>query len=866
MKIHRTFLHPQPSQRTPRQRLSLQPMGILLRGKTTSAGGCSLLLMKHTIWAVSVALLLFAVHAQAADPEPPSPAPSAIGITSVINEIKVGGNDRVEEEAIRVYLTSRVGEPLNQEAVDKDIRAIYKMGFFKNVEARVTEENGKTLLTYWVEERPLIKEVHTEGNKGLSKEDLENALKVHPRTILNPVKIRTGIGNAKKEYEKKGFLDADITYRTEETTAGEVILTFTVNENDKVRIQAIEFEGNKAFPSSQLASILSTRKQNFLSRFLNTGVMNREALKTDVERLTAWYYDNGYINVRIDEPKVERKEDGIHVTMRIDEGDQFMMGEVSFTGEVPGGPEEAKLRVALEKGTVFKASMLRDDVFRLTGFFSDLGYAFVNVEPETSVHPETKTVDVAYRVDKGPEVYIDRIEVAGNTKTRDKVIRRELRIQEQTLFTATGLQYSKERVQRLGFFEDVNVTTQRGARNDLLNVLVDVKEAQTGAFSVGAGFNSSTSIIASARIQENNLMGYGQQLTVGASIGTRYRNSILSYTIPFVFDTPLTLGADLFDWRFAFEDFDRSGLGGNLRTFYPLTALGLNSLWGLPLEDVRLGLQYQWERSRISNFDPITPAAIRAERGSKTSGTITPSFVRNTLNHPFDPTGGSMQQLSFGLAGLGGEEHYKKAELEARFFVPVYRSPRWGQFTWMTGGFFGYGIGDIDFRERGPIGTESQEILKDDMPLFDRYFPGGINSIRGFGERSLGPREKVTVAVTDPDAAGGLRLKTYHRPIGGSEQLVFNNELNFPIVQQLNLKGVVFSDIGNAFTQKQGIDPSDFRYSVGAGIRWRSPFGPIRIELGKALNAKSDERTSTIHFSFGGFGGGGGGSRYYSPY
>lgn len=866
MKRHRTFRHPLSSQRVQRHRLSLQPMGILLRGKTTSAGGCSLLLMKHTIWAVSVALMLVAVHTQAADPETPSDSPSVIGVTNTINDIKVGGNNRVEEEAIRVYLTSRVGESLNQDAIDKDIRAIYKMGFFKNVEARVTEENGKTLLTYWVEERPLIKEVHTEGNKGLSKEDLENALKVHPRTILNPVKIRTGIGNAKKEYEKKGFLDADITYRTEETTAGEVILTFTVNENDKVRIQAMEFEGNKAFPSSQLASILSTRKQNFLSRFLNTGVMNREALKTDVERLTAWYYDSGYINVRIDEPKVERKEDGIHVTMRIDEGEQFMMGDVSFTGEVPGGEEEAKRRVALEKGTVFKASMLRDDVFRLTGFFSDLGYAFVNVEPETSVHPETKTVDVAYRVDKGPEVYIDRIEVAGNTKTRDKVIRRELRIQEQTLFTATGLQYSKERVQRLGFFEDVNVTTQRGARNDLLNVLVDVKEAQTGAFSVGAGFNSSTSIIANARVQENNLMGYGQQLTVGASIGTQYRNSILSYTIPYVLDTPLTLGADLFDWRFAFEDFDRSGLGGNLRTFYPLTALGIYSLWGLPLEDVRLGLQYQWERSRISNFDPITPAAIRAERGSKTSGTITPSFVRNTLNHPFDPTAGSMQQLSFGLAGIGGEEHYKKAEVEARFFIPLYRSPRWGQFTWMTGGFLGYGVGDINFRERGPIGTDSQEILKDDMPLFDRYFPGGINSIRGFGERSLGPREKVTVAITDPDATGGLSLKTYHRPIGGSEQLVLNNELNFPIVQQLNLKGVVFSDMGNAFSQKQGIDPSDFRYSVGAGIRWRSPFGPIRIELGKALNAKSDERTSTIHFSFGGFGGGGGGSRYYSPY
>ncbi|MBI3303321.1 MAG: outer membrane protein assembly factor BamA [Deltaproteobacteria bacterium] len=816
--------------------------------------------MKHKIWVVSTVLLILAVQARAE-------SPGAVNLSAaepdkVLAEVSVGGNDRVEEEAIRVHLNSRPGESLNRETVDKDIRSVYGMGFFRDVEARVSEENSRTVLTYWVYERPLIREVRTEGNKGLSKEDLENALKVHPRTILNPVKIRRGIEEVKKAYEKKGFLDADITYRTEELDNGETILTFTVNENDKIGVKEIVFEGNKAFSSDQLASILATRKKNFLSRFMSTGVLNRDALKTDTERLTAFYYDHGYINVRIDEPKVARKEDGLYLTMRIDEGEQFQMGEVSFSGDVPGGEEAAKHYVALEKGKTFKASILRDDVFRLTGYFSDQGYAFVNVEPETDVHPEDKTVNVTYQVDKGPEVYIDRIEVAGNTKTRDKVIRRELRIGEQSRFTATGLQYSRERVQRLGFFEDVNLTTQRGVRNDLLNVLVDVKEAQTGAFSVGAGFNSSTSIIASARVQENNLMGRGQQLVVGASIGTRYKNSILSFTDPYLWDTPLTMGVDLFDWMFAYEDFDRSGLGGSIKTFYPLTALGYQSLWGFPLEDVRLGLQYQWERSKISNFEPITPAAVRAEAGKHTTGTFSPTLLRNTLNNPLDPTAGSLQQLSFGYAGLGGSTNYKKAELEARFFFPIYRSPTWGQFTWMTGGFLGYGIGDIDFTETSPIATQGKEILNNDMPLFDRYFPGGINSIRGFGERSLGPREAVIVSVTDPNAPGGRRLKTYMRPIGGSEQLVLNNEISFPLVQQLNLKGVVFSDIGNAFTQKQGIDPSDFRYSVGAGIRWRSPFGPIRIEMGRALNAKRDEHTSTFHFSFGGFGGQGGGRGY----
>jgi outer membrane protein insertion porin family len=820
------------------------------------------LFMKNSFWIAGVVSLIFAVHTQAAPSDTTPSALAPVGGEKILHEIKVGGNDRVEEEAIRVYLTSRPGETLSLDSVDKDVRAIYKMGFFKDVEARLTEENGKTILTYWVKERPLIREIRTEGHKGLSKDEMENALKVRPRTILNPVKIRAGVENAKREFEKKGFLDADITYRTEDIAPGEIVLTFTVNENDKIRVKEMLFEGNKAFSGKQLASILSTRKANFLSRFMNTGVLNRDALKTDVERLTAWYYDNGYINVKVDEPKVKRKDDGLYVTMRIEEGDQFSMGDVSFTGEVPGGEPLAKLRVGLEKGKVFKASELRDDVFRLTGYFSDQGYAFVNVEPNTSVHPETKTVDVAYRVDRGPEVFVDRVEVAGNTKTRDKVVRRQLRVYEQGLFNATGLQVSKERVQRLGYFQDVNVTTKRGQRNDLLNVLVDVKEAQTGAFSIGAGFNSSTSIVASARLQENNLMGRGQQASIGASIGTMYRNSSLSFMDPYIFDTPFSLGVDLFDWRFAFEDFDRSGMGGGVRSYYPLTSLGLTSLWGFPLEDARIGLQYQWERTHISNFSDITPGAIRSEQGKKTKGVITPTFLRNTLNHPLDPSAGSMQQISFGYAGLGGNSSYKKAEVEARFFIPVYHSPRWGDFVWMTGGFLGYGIGDINYRD--PSG---KEILKDDMPLFDRYFPGGINSIRGFGERSLGPREAVVVNVTDPNAPGGFKPKTYYRPIGGSQELILNNELSFPLVQQLKLKGVVFSDLGNGFTQKQGIDPSDFRYSVGAGIRWQSPFGPIRVEMGRALNAKNDERTSNIHFSFGGFGGSGGaGNRYYSPY
>ncbi len=794
------------------------------------------------------------VPTQASDPAEAS-APTNPPHATLLSEVVIGGNEQVDPEAIRIRLSSRTGQPLDHETVDADIRSIYEMGFFKNVEARLTEDDGRSVLTYWVRERPLIRQVRVEGNEKVTQEEILTELKIHPRTILNPVRIRRGILDAKALYEKKGHLDTDISYRTESTPNGETIVSFTISENTQTSVVDVVFEGNQAFSDKILAGFMQTKKKNWLSRFLPFGVLSNEALKTDVERLTAWYYDNGYINVRIDEPQVTRGEDGLVVTIRLEEGPKYKVGEVRVVGDVVGGEAAAKRVLTLRSKRTFKASVLRDDVFNLTGYFSDQGYAFVNIEPETDVQPDEKLVNVSYRVNKGPEVYIDQIAIAGNRKTRDKVIRRELSIVEQSLFAASSLQFSRDQVKRLGLFEDVNLTTQRGKRKDLLNVLVDVKEAQTGSFSIGAGFNSSTSVVGNARIQENNLMGRGQRLIVGGSIGTRYRNTQVNFMDPYFMDTYLRLGLELFDWRFIFEDFDRSGTGGGFRLFYPLTALGYRSLWGYSLTDVEVGFQYQWERSRISNFDPITPDAVRAERGANTASLISPVLMRNTLNHAFEPTAGSLQQVSFTFAGPGGNADYTKLELEARYFLPIWRGRRFGEVTLMTGGVFGYGMGDVDFTENRHIATHRKRILKDDVPLFDRYFPGGINSIRGFGERSLGPREETVVVVTDGDSPDGRKARTYRRPIGGSHQLIINNEIIVPIVPALNLKGVLFNDIGNAFTNVQGIDLGDLRYSVGAGVRWKSPFGPIRIELGRPLNAKNDERTSSIHFSFGGFGG-----------
>ncbi len=770
-----------------------------------------------------------------------------------IDAIRIEGTFRVEEEAVRVRLGSRVGEVLDETKVHRDVLAVYEMGFFSQVEAHFFQEDGRWVLAYRLKERPVIKSIRFEGNKRIGREDLEDALKVYPRTILNPVKIRRGLEEVKKKYEEKGYLDARVSYRAEPAGQGEVMLVVVVDEKQVVRIADIAFEGNQAFEDQELARVMSTKERSWLSRFLNTGVLDREVLKTDIERLTAFYYDHGYINVRIDEPRVERKPEGIRVTVRIDEGEQFKVGEIRFDKDAPGNPKVMEQLVSLKEGEVFRASRLRDDVMNLTGYLSDLGYAFVNVEPLTDLHMEEKTVDVTFAIDPGPEVFIDRVKITGNTKTRDKVIRRELQIAERGRFSATGLQRSRDMVMRLGLFQEVNVTTQRGRREDRLDVLVDVKEGQTGAFSIGAGFNSSTSIVGTVNLRENNFMGRGQRVYLGGSMGTIYRNTQLSFTDPYFLDTYLTLGFDLFDWRFQFEDFDRSGTGGSINFLYPLQALGIYSLWGIPMDDVRLGFQYEFERADIKDFDFFTPEAILSEAGTETISALTPMLVRNTLNHAFDPTAGSFQQIALDYGGLGGSTDFVKLEAEGRWFFPIYRSPSWGTFTLMTGGFLGYGFGDKDFTD-----ATGREVLRGDLPLFERYFPGGIDSIRGFSERTLGPREPV---CADEFRIQRLRCGTEGAqvidtdPIGGSILLVSNNELIVPLVEPLGLKGLIFFDAGNAFTRKQGIDLGDLRYSVGAGVRWRSPFGPIRIEMGRALNAKSEERTSNIHFSFGGFGG-----------
>jgi outer membrane protein insertion porin family len=745
-----------------------------------------------------------------------------------LDRVVITGNHRVEEEAIRVQIRSQPGTHLSEETVDSDIRALYRMGFFDNIEARLDQENGQWVLTYQVTERPLIHEVRIEGNKKITREDLEGAFKIRPNTIFEPDKVRRGIDEAKKLYEKKGYLDASITYETKPVGESEVDLTYKVDEGKVVRISDLIFEGDRAFKPSELRKVMQTKESWLFSFLTGAGNLDNDVLKTDIERLTAFYYDHGYIDVKIDEPVVEREKDGLKVTIKIDEGEQYKVGKVDITGDTLPDMTAARAKLSLEPGEVFRTSKLRDDISALTEVYGDEGYAFVNVTPDTSVNPTDKTVDVSYKVSKGPAVTIDKIEITGNTKTRDKVIRRELRLQEQQRFSGSALRKSQERLRRLGYFEDVNITTRKADSEDRLDLLVDVKEASTGSFSAGAGISSGENFLFNVRLSEINLFGRGQRLVFNVDFGQLRRNFSLDFTEPYFLDTELTTGISLFKWQLFFDQFTRGGTGFSIRLLYPFTALGWSQVAGYSLEDVRLGLEYRLENADISDVSVTAPTVIQTEQGTSLTSSLTPRIFRDTRNHPFDPTDGSVQDVSFQFAGIGGESKFYKAETRGRWYFPFYKSPTYGTFVYSTAANLGYGEG-----YSGPR----------DLPLFERYFPGGINSVRGFRILSMGPKNIVT---------NSLGQGISRDPIGGSSQVVLNNEIIFPIVESLGLKGVVFVDAGNAFSASDPLDMGQLRVSSGGGFRWLSPIGPLRIEVGIPINPHVGDDKQTVMFSFGG--------------
>lgn len=748
-----------------------------------------------------------------------------------VTAVEVEGNGRVEESAVRIHISHPEGVALDPAVVDRDIKAIYGMRFFDHVWADTVAGPGGVVLRYHVREQPYITEVGYEGVENAELEDLEAVNGVRPRTIFDPVKAWQALSDMDKVYASKGYPDADCGWELEPLPDNEAKLVYKVDEGSLVRIEEIRFEGVEAFSHRKLRGIMATRKAWTFSWLTGAGILNDEEISTDVERLTAFYYDNGYVEARVDEPEIVRVDDGLLVTMRIDEGKQFKVKSLAFTGEVLMPEDELLAACGFEEGEIFKPSKLREAIFGLTEAYGDLGYAFADVRPLTNVDDEAAEVAIRFELRPNDIVSVRRINVRGNTKTRDFVLRREMRIHEGETFSGSGLRRSRSELRRLGFFEEVEVSSQRTEEGDSVDLTVDVKEGRTGTFAAGAGFSSADNLLLNGRITERNLFGRGQTLTLNIDFGSRRQSFRLGFVEPYLFNRPLTFGAELFDWSFDLNRFSRGGRGLSMRLNYPLWELGLKELWGLNLDYTRIGLEYRIEQSIIDGVARLAPPSVYTEEGKRVTSSVRSTLSRNTIDHPFDPSEGSRQIAAVEFAGLGGDTEFTKLELSGRWYIPLYVSEKGSKLVYSFNTSLGLGYGDS--------GVSGEE-----LPLFERYFPGGISTVRGFRVRTLGPRERVRDSQTDTE------LETFEE-IGGSQQLIINNELIFPIANDAGLKGVVFFDAGEAFTAQGGIKLEDLRLAFGAGVRWLSPFGPLRVELGFPLDPRFDESTSELLFSFG---------------
>lgn len=754
-----------------------------------------------------------------------------------VSEVKIQGNLRVEEDGIRLHIKSRAGEFFNPATVDQDVRSIYRMGYFDDVKAELSPAGA---LTFVVKEKPYIREVKIAGNSEVSREKIEAAFGVTPRTILDRDKVLEGIEKVKKLYSEQGYVNAQIEYAVSLVENNQAAVHVDVDEGRRLLIEKISFEGNRAFSAGELKGLMATKEKWFLSFITNRGVLDRDILTNDMAILSAHYYDHGYVDHKIDEPVVLRQRDGIEVVFRVEEGAQYRVGKVEIGGDLIEEGETLLKKVQLTTGQIFNGGRLRGDISSLSEMYANKGFAFVEVEPLTKVDAKEKTVDVALVITRGPPVYFNRVMIAGNTKTRDKVIRREVTAVEQELFSGNKIKESRNSLQRTGYFEDVQLTTKKTDQSDAVDLLVDVKEGPTGSFSIGAGYSSGDQFVFMTSVADKNLFGRGQSISADFDIGSMRQDFILSFTEPYFYDTPFSLGFDGFNSEREFFDFTSRKTGFGVRSSYPLKYVNLPFFRGSAarsspdavelavdrppsvIDYMRGGMAYELTREKIGDIDPTAPASIQSEKGMSWTSSLTPNLSYDSRDHYFATTEGALSGLSVKFAGLGGDNNFLKSDARARWYYPLLKDPNWGgNYTLALGGTLGYGVSLKD-RPNG----------KKELPLFERYFPGGINSIRGFQDRSLGPREG-------------------NDPVGGDKQAILNAELLFPILEQYGLRGVAFFDMGQAFKQSESFDLGSFRRSIGVGARWMSPFGPLRVELGFPLNKQPSDDTSIFGFSLG---------------
>ncbi len=796
------------------------------------------LLIKLDFLVIFIALFVAVVPGQAAAQSKKKPtiknaissAPKKVVASQKIQAIEVIGQKKIEKEAILARLKSKVDEPYVESNVAEDIRTLFKMGFFVQIEVSKDEKNNSVVLEYKVSEKPTVSEIIFEGNDEFKSEEILEQIPIKQYEILNYDKIKDALLKIEKQYEDKGYYLIKVEPTVSEVSAEDnVTLKFTITENDKVKVKKITFNGNEKLTDNFLKEQLFTQEAGFFSGMSSSGSFKQEAFERDLQMLKFKYWNKGYLQVKIERPLVTVTADkkSIYITYYIEEGDQYSVGEIDFAGDLIFDKSELLAAVKIKDEKIFSVETMQKDILDLQAKYGDLGYAFANVIPRYGFEEKEKRVNLVFEFEKGNKVYFGPINVVNNTKTRDKVVRRELRIREGELYNETRKRLSQEGVQRLGFFEEVSFKQIPSPEDpDIYKIDIVIKERNTGQLQLTAGYGNIQGLSIGGSIQQNNFRGLGQ--TLGARIdATKNRQDYsLSLTEPYFYDTKWSAGFTLYYTENKERiNYDNRVSGASLRFGHPV--------WG---DDVRAYIRYSLDKSDLFENAFTDPLLFPLDTARGVTSALTGTLEYDSRNDRFNPSRGILADISYEYAGVGGDLKFGLLTTQARYYKNIF----W-DVVWRNNILF----------------SDIQSIDDEDIPFTRRFQMGGPYTVRGFGSGTVGRRifsqyRYNQIGTNDgnpfysPSLSEAERVKRSNLIFGGSKQLLFQTELQYPLIKEAGLNGVFFYDMGQ---NEDEIVNTQFVSDFGIGFRWMSPLGLLRFEWGWPL-MKDDVDRDAVNFEF----------------
>jgi len=757
--------------------------------------------------------------------------------SDVIVEIRLEGNRRVEPEVIKRALKNKVGRPFDPTLTAADIQSLWSLGYFQDIQLLTQRlPSGGIVYVVRIVERPSIRQWRLQGNDELNKDDFKDVIDLKAYQILDLDSVRRNVKKIQEKYVEKGFFLAEVTYKVIPVQgANQADVVFVINEHAKVMVKQVNLIGAEKISADELKGQMITKEGSFLAFLTGDGTFREEAFQRDLAVIEAAYYDRGFLNVKVEKPTVAVSPDKrlIYISVKIIEGDPYRISSVNFSGDLIVPKEKLYSVIDSRPGDYFsRAKVLKDDQ-SLADIYQDLGFAYANFNPETNVNPQERTVALDFKVEKGKLQTVERIEITGNTKTRDTVIRRELRVYEGNLFSASGMRRSKERVTSLGFFETVEMNYKPGRDDSHVVVTVEVKEKSTGSFQVGFGFSSVENFIFTAQVTQNNFAGWGTTVSLSAQLSSLRQLLQLSYYDPYFLDSDWLFSFDLYRTQIDQFDFTRQAVGASASVGYHI------------LEDLigTIGYTHEWVEASPGGTGTGPNAGVLNTNtiplyGRFRTGTQSTSAARLTLSwdkrdNRLFPSKGFYQFLSaeFAPEWLGGTLNYARYTAFSRFYFPL-------------------PFGSV-FKTNVTLGYIANLDSKYPLPVSELYYVGGINTVRGYSLNSISPSILVPVCGR-PDCLATVFL------VGGNKQFILNFELEIPIVPKIGIKAVVFLDAGNSF----GVNSSFFQdpqhslplglfWATGFGIRWFSPVGPLRFEWGFPLTPRPIDQPVLFEFTIG---------------